>query len=140
MTDEAISAQLGDWLGVVPCPADNAEIDPRTAGNHLKRRGVATRGPKLTDERIAEAVELYQAGWSLAQIGTASRPQLSERHVVACVHGARSRFNDECRSPFVHKTCAGRAPFHRVQREARFAADFKRVRAWRRRSRRDGRI
>jgi hypothetical protein len=39
------------------------------AGNHLKRRGVATRGRKLTDERIAEAVELYQAGWSLAQIG-----------------------------------------------------------------------
>ena len=43
-------------------------IDRRTAGNHLKRRGVATRGRTLTNGQIAEAIELYEHGWSLARI------------------------------------------------------------------------
>ena len=43
-------------------------IDRRTAGNHLKRRGVQGRCRKLSDEQIAEAVELYQGDSSLAQI------------------------------------------------------------------------
>jgi predicted DNA-binding protein YlxM (UPF0122 family) len=43
-------------------------IDRRTAGNHLKRRGVATRGRRLADEQITEAIELYGHGWSLARI------------------------------------------------------------------------
>ena len=44
-------------------------IDPRTAGNHLKRRGIPSRSRKLTDEQIYEASELYQQGWSLARLG-----------------------------------------------------------------------
>jgi predicted DNA-binding protein YlxM (UPF0122 family) len=43
-------------------------IDRRTAGNHLKRRSVITRGRKLTDEQITEAIDLYERGRSLAQI------------------------------------------------------------------------
>ena len=49
-------------------------IDRRTASNHLKRRGVATRGRALTDAEITEAIEMYEHGWSLAK--------LSERYGV----------------------------------------------------------
>jgi predicted DNA-binding protein YlxM (UPF0122 family) len=43
-------------------------IDRRTASNHLKRRGVATRSRTLTDEQITEAIARYENGWSLARI------------------------------------------------------------------------
>jgi predicted DNA-binding protein YlxM (UPF0122 family) len=43
-------------------------IDRRTAGNHLKRRGVATRSRTLTEEQITEAIGRYENGWSLARI------------------------------------------------------------------------
>jgi len=44
-------------------------IDRLTAARHLERHGVSRRGRKLTDEQVAEAAELYEAGWSLSRIG-----------------------------------------------------------------------
>jgi hypothetical protein len=44
-------------------------VDPSTAAKHLERRGVVRRGRKLTEEQVAEAAELYRAGWSLSQLG-----------------------------------------------------------------------
>ena len=43
-------------------------IDRRTAGNHVKRRGVPSRSRKFTDEQVQEAITLYDSGWSLARI------------------------------------------------------------------------
>jgi hypothetical protein len=43
-------------------------IDRRTVGAILKRNGVVTRGGGLSPAQIDEAVELYEAGWSLARI------------------------------------------------------------------------
>jgi DNA-binding transcriptional ArsR family regulator len=44
-------------------------VDRRTVGNHLKRRRVTTKARKLTAAQIAEAVELYRAGWSVRRLG-----------------------------------------------------------------------
>jgi predicted DNA-binding protein YlxM (UPF0122 family) len=60
-------AAYEDWLSLKDL-ASAFSIDRRTVGNHLKRRGIASRGRKLTDEQIVQAVELYRRGWSLARI------------------------------------------------------------------------
>jgi len=44
-------------------------IDRRTVGAILKRHGVQTRWQRLSPAQIDEAVELYESGWSLAQVG-----------------------------------------------------------------------
>jgi hypothetical protein len=44
-------------------------VEAGTAAKLLERRGVARRGRKVTDKQVAEAAELYRAGWSLSQLG-----------------------------------------------------------------------
>jgi hypothetical protein len=44
-------------------------IDPLTVAKHLERRAVTRRGGELSDTQVAEAAELYRAGWSLSQLG-----------------------------------------------------------------------
>jgi hypothetical protein len=39
-----------------------------TAAAHLERQGIAQRRHRLTSDEVAEAVDLYEQGWSLSQI------------------------------------------------------------------------
>lgn len=43
-------------------------IDRRTVGQHLRKRGIDTRPPRLRPEDVPDAAELYRSGWSLAKI------------------------------------------------------------------------
>jgi hypothetical protein len=49
--------------------ADQFKIYRTTVSEHLHRRGVKMRGQGLDESEIAQAVQLYEQGWSVARIG-----------------------------------------------------------------------
>jgi hypothetical protein len=57
--------------------------DRRTLANRLEHRGITRRNRRLSDDQIAEAIELYNSGWSLAKIATQFQRLPHDHQLVA---------------------------------------------------------